>query len=543
MSDIQISKAEQTSFSDEKHGIDIEQADVIATCRTLQSLPAGTITSKDELNEAVQGVTRISLLYQVFKDRGNAIWLLYISIGLLATAYALSSNTALIFLQFATSGLGHHAFYGTIQVVVGIAQSVCQPFVAKIADVGTRPVALTLTIVLFAIGFAVVAASQTVQQIAGGQVIYAVGSGGLFLLQGILIADITSLKWRALANGLSSVPYILFPFISGYITEGIGLSNWRWAYGMFAIMVPAVTIPAIIILFWGDYKAKRLLPPKSKQAALYVPALRFRFVDLAWHYYNEIDGFGLILTGFSWTLLLLPFTLSATADHGWANASLIAMFVVGGVLQVGFFYWEIKVATRPLITKDILNKNFLIACQAEVVAFCVTSLADTYYLSWIYVIKDWSTKNYTYFSVRTEFHPWSSLTYDVQNISTVGLSFFGLVAGTVLRVHKRFKYFNFAGLALQIIAKGFQLYAMGENATDVALVWSRVLSSFSAGIHVVCNTVGTPLSPQLTDSANVQSAAQGSVPHRTLASAQAIYSLYSFLGGSIGNAIATAVWT
>ncbi|KAH8916114.1 hypothetical protein BT69DRAFT_1340547 [Atractiella rhizophila] len=123
MADVETSKPERENSyrSDEKEKeLDIEGAPTSATSEVLQHLPEGATNSKDELNESVQGVTRISLLYQVFRDRGQAIWLLYISIALLSIAYALSSNTVWIFLQFATSGLGHHAFYGTIQVVIGI---------------------------------------------------------------------------------------------------------------------------------------------------------------------------------------------------------------------------------------------------------------------------------------------------------------------------------------------------------------------------------------------------------------------------------------
>jgi hypothetical protein len=36
-------------------------------------------------------------------------------------------------------------------------------------------------------------------------------------------------------------------------------------------------------------------------------------------YWRRIDGFGLILLGFAFSLILLPFSLAAGADHGYKN--------------------------------------------------------------------------------------------------------------------------------------------------------------------------------------------------------------------------------
>lgn len=56
-----------------------------------------------------------------------------------------------------------------------------------------------------------------------------------------------------------------------------------------------------------------------------------------------MDAAGLILLGFAWSLILLPFTLAYSANGGWKNASMIAMEVVGILLLITFtayeFYW------------------------------------------------------------------------------------------------------------------------------------------------------------------------------------------------------------
>jgi hypothetical protein len=51
------------------------------------------------------------------------------------------------------------------------------------------------------------------------------------------------------------------------------------------------------------------------------------------------------------------------------------------------------------------------------------NMRSTYYSSWVYVVKDWSLENWTYFT----------------NTLTVGLCVFGLLAGLILRATHRYK--------------------------------------------------------------------------------------------------------
>ena len=40
-------------------------------------------------------------------------------------------------------------------------------------------------------------------------------------------------------------------------------------------------------------------------------------------------------------------------------ASLIAMFVVGGIIMIAFFTWEFKFATFPLMPRRVMNKTMV----------------------------------------------------------------------------------------------------------------------------------------------------------------------------------------
>ena len=50
-------------------------------------------------------------------------------------------------------------------------------------------------------------------------------------MNSLIIADITSLQWRAFVNGAINLPYVVNAFVGSYITVGINgysLNGWRW---------------------------------------------------------------------------------------------------------------------------------------------------------------------------------------------------------------------------------------------------------------------------------------------------------------------------
>jgi hypothetical protein len=87
---------------------------------------------------------------------------------------------------------------------------------------------------------------------------------------------------------------------------------------MFAIIMPVVVAPTLVILFWADIQAKKMgvgVRSPEAQAARDQRSWFQATKDFA----EDIDALGLILIGSSWSLLFIPFTLSTTADRGYAN--------------------------------------------------------------------------------------------------------------------------------------------------------------------------------------------------------------------------------
>ncbi|OCF59014.1 siderophore-iron transporter Str1 [Kwoniella mangroviensis CBS 10435] len=278
--------------------------------------------------EQSEGVTKIEALYLVFGN-GWKLWTLWGSIALICIAYSLSQMTTYAYAAFATSAFGEHTILGTISVITSIMSGVAKPFIAKCADLFSGPWALAISVLFYTIGYIVVASSQNVGAVAGGEVIYTLGNTGINFVSSILLGDITSLQWRGFVNGLYSLPFIPFAFVAGDIAASINaysVNGWRWGYGMFCIIVPVTIAPSIAVLFWGDYRAKKVgalsLASSSyarKRLLSGTTQARKTPTQLLIHYARQMDAFDLLLLTFAFGCILSPFTLNTNAKGGYTN--------------------------------------------------------------------------------------------------------------------------------------------------------------------------------------------------------------------------------
>lgn len=74
------------------------------------------------------------------------------------------------------------------------------------------------------------------------------------------------------------------------------------------------------------------------------------------------------------------------------------MFVVGGILLLAFMLWECCYARHPIQPRSmVLNRTFLCCLAIDFMYYLSFYVGDTYLNSWIYVVKDWSTRDYNFF--------------------------------------------------------------------------------------------------------------------------------------------------
>lgn len=113
-----------------------------ATCANTEHVPQGF---KPAEARTTPGVARIEALFLVYSGR-RAHWVLYSCIGLFAFVFSLQTSTVPTFFVISTSSFGQHSLLGAITVANTILAAVVTPFIAKIADVTSRPRAYLLSL-------------------------------------------------------------------------------------------------------------------------------------------------------------------------------------------------------------------------------------------------------------------------------------------------------------------------------------------------------------------------------------------------------------
>ena len=223
---------------------------------------------------------------------------------------------------------------------------------SKIADVFGRFEAFCLSVLLFVIGYIQQAASNNVKTYAAAQIFYAAGSTGLQLLIQIFIADTSDLLNRALVSRLPDVPFLLTVWIGPLLAEHVlQTSNWRWGYGVWAVVLPLAFLPlALALVINQRTAAKRGILPESHYKGMST-------LDMAKTIYYELDVVGLLLICTSFSLILIPLALTGTA--GLHQSKIIVMLVTGVVCLAIFPFWERNktLAPRSFFPRDLFKQR------------------------------------------------------------------------------------------------------------------------------------------------------------------------------------------
>lgn len=473
------------------------------------------------------GVSKVEafnkVLYQSGKSGKLLLWLLGVSIGLTMFAYALDQGiTSTIFTTMASSTFGKHSSLAAVSTASQIIRAISKPFIGKMADMTSRPTSYVVILGFYVVGFAVAASSSTFAAYTVGICFTSVGKSGLDLLSDIIVGDLTPLQWRGFFGAALSIPFVVTVPVSGFIAAAF-VDNWRWGLGLFAIVVPVLLVPAIVTLYSMQRRGEKMgmvTMAASKRlrtgAVGYEERSRSRgfayWIKLLHEGLKDIDILGLMILGASFSLILLPFTLAKEAKGGWANARIVAMLVIGFVLLVAFVLFEMFLAPKPLMTRRIIkNRTFLASVTIFTFNQMASAVRNTYFSSYMYIVKEWSTYKWTIFL----------------GITTMGLCIMGPIVGLIQRRTHRYKSMMVFGAVSRLVGYGLLVQGNGSMVQDTTRLVVAQLIYCMGSFNVVGARVGS----------------QASVPHEDMASIIALLSLWSSLGSSVGSALSSAIWT
>lgn len=461
---------------------------------------------RDPSPAGARGVRRIREMKNSLDNssHGTRLKIMFgVSILICAWVQSLEGLTTSGYTPTVTSYYERHSMMSTISIATSIIGSVCRPIIAKVSDLTLRPYTYIVVLGFYVLGYIIVASSTNITAYVVGEVFTSIGQAGITMLNAILIGDLTSLKWRGLGNALLSLPTLINPWFAGLIVRRM-ISRWRWGFGMWAIIMPVAIVPAIIVMLYYDHVAQRELIKERGQPE------KKEWVKLIKNGLIEADIFGLLLMGFGWSLLLLPFSLYRTAENGWRNPSMIAMLIVGGSLLIAYVVYNAKWAKYPSMPLRIIkNRTFVCSVLLDFFYFCVLRIGHVYFSSYVWVVQDWESQYWSYYN--------SSLNMSV--------ALFSLIAGVLMRVTHRFKYLQICALAIKIIGHGVRING-NEGVTSLGPLIATQILLGAGGVSVMASRV----------------AAEASVHHDDLSQVIALLYLWNGIGSAVGSSIVASIW-
>ncbi|KAK8010045.1 MFS general substrate transporter [Apiospora arundinis] len=227
-------------------------------------------------------------------------------VALITSWDATSLSIALPVITEQLHGSTLESFWANMIFILGVA--VTQPIYVSFSDVLGRKSSLYTSMGLFSIGAIVFALAKNMGTLIAGRLIQGLGAGGLYVLQDIILADITSLKERPRYLGLLALPMALGTILGPIVGALFSEVNWRWIGW---INLPIAGVGCIIFV-------------------------------------RRLDLVGMAIFALGATAVALPLSW-ANALYPWSSWKTIVPFVMGLGVLVIFALYEREFPREPLL--------------------------------------------------------------------------------------------------------------------------------------------------------------------------------------------------
>ncbi|KAL4804663.1 major facilitator superfamily domain-containing protein [Aspergillus unguis] len=255
-----------------------------------------------------------------------------------------------------SSSLHSAAGYTWIGSAYLLATAATGPIWVRLSDIFGRKPALLGSVGAFALGSILAATAGSMRMLIAARGVQGCGAGGVAQLVYVTIADLFSVReralWYGLLGGVWAVAGSAGPVVGGALTEGVG---WRWC---FWINVPVCGLALVLLVVCLD---------------VYNPRTGVRDGLLA------VDWAGTVLVVGVTLLLLLGMEFGVLVP-GWDSPTVVCMLVFGVVCVGVFVLVEGRVARYPLVPLRLFKEGSVNAVFVLAFAHGMVSLGVEYYL-------------------------------------------------------------------------------------------------------------------------------------------------------------------
>ncbi|TRM68043.1 major facilitator superfamily domain-containing protein [Schizophyllum amplum] len=407
---------------------------------------------------------------------------------------------------FVTSDFQSHSLLPVIAIVSNVMSAATYMVVAKVLNLWDRSVGLAVMTMFATLGLVLSATCKDIGTYSASQIFYGIGFSGMIFCVDVITADTSTLKSRGLAYAFTSSPYIITAYAGSKASEHFVDTNWRWGFGIFAIILPFVALPLFVTLQYNKRLAAKnglVVTRESSDRTLMQSII---------YYIIEFDVLGVFLIAGGLVLFLLPFSIIEQYGDSWRSPGFIAMVIIGFFTLVAFGLVERYVAPKPFIPWRLLtNRTVLGACLIDFTYQISYYCWDDYYQSFLLVVFDTSVAEAGYIA---------SIFDVVNGVWLIGVGF-------LIRRTGRFRWLLVWSVPLFMLFQGLMIYFRRPGMSIGYIVMCQVFMAIGGGAIIICEQVAVlAVSSQNNNAALL-----------------ALLGLFGYIGGAVGSAVSGAIWT
>ncbi|MBW0477071.1 hypothetical protein O181_016786 [Austropuccinia psidii MF-1] len=491
------------------------------------------------------GILKMKLISNYLKKNSKNnfnLKAIYLSMYILSAITSTENNSLPLIEPYFLSLFNSHSALSTIGIMTNISLAIGKPPMSKIMDVFGRSEGIVVAMILYSFGSILTSSSTNVVQYGIARMASALGSQGLQLAQLIIVADTSSLEWRALLTSTITSPWLLTTWIGPIFASwflSMGEMGYRVIYLIFGFTVPLCAFSMVLVLSreWKmitttlshNLSQDHSSPSTSSQEltinyhsqsqtssfdSLIIQALKQRhhqsntFWSQAW---SQLDIVGLLLLTISCGMLLLPLTWRVVGAESWFDSKRCSCLAVGLIFLILFVKYESVYAKYPVVPIRLLkHRTLLMGSSVCFWHFICQYTYESYFTSFLQVARFTSPRDAQY----------------IQQSYLFTACISAMLCGLLVKWTQRYKIWVIIGILLHGVGMLMMVRSRKLDNPMAEIVISQIIGGFGGGFTTLAAQLGV----------------QAVVKHSDVGISTAVFLTITQIGGAVGSSFAGSVW-